>query len=471
MKASSSLVVAVGLSFSLLVWPVSPVEGKVKPKNLAAVGGGCSVAVDPAGYPHVVYQSTDYHLYHARFDGKAWQHELVDGTSDCGWGNSIAIDAQGRIHISYHAERMNPYRQPLVYAYFDGTLWHVAELEVYGWQTCLKLDAAGHPHILFSGNYGTLGYARFDGNAWHIEDTGLQSSPYTASLALDAEGHAHVAYSVNYSGYFYATNESGTWQSTILGYDGQPAAIDLDHEGNPHVALAVPGTIRIHSYDGMNWMSEDVIDPSVTSGFYFDGVALKMDNNDREHLLISATITMGARSAAVSIYAFNDGMGWNGMLVDPKNAGYDPSLVLTDAGIAYGTYCAAGKKDTATAKWVRLALPDLAGIWSNVSLTEAGGISTVTATVTVHNNGVEKSVPSHLLVVISSDSTVDMNDEMWSVMPKVKGLKPGGMLEMTVAFRYPGSLTGKYLIGVIDPELLTCDRNMLDNLVPVLLGP
>lgn len=44
-------------------------------------------------------------------------------------------------------------------------------------------------------------------------------------------------------------------------------------------------------------------------------------------------------------------------------------------------------------------------------------------------------------------------------------------MNVPVDFQYNTSLAGKYLIVIIDPEMLTYDRNMTDTIVTVLLEP
>ena len=176
----------------LLSMTVTSVEGKIKPKTLASANQNyLSIAVDPAGTPHVVYQGADYHLYHAWLHGGRWQHELVDASSDCGWGNSIAIDVQGNIHVSYGANR-GLGALKLIYANFNGSQWQITDLGVDGSDTVLKLDQAGLPHIAYGGG-STIQYARYDGAGWHFEDTGLGSGPYRHDFVLDSNDHAHLA--------------------------------------------------------------------------------------------------------------------------------------------------------------------------------------------------------------------------------------------------------------------------------------
>jgi len=308
---------------------------KVKPSKLAQINQGVSaVAIDPSGQPHVAYQGRDYHLYHAWYDGRRWARELVDGTSDCGWGNSIAVDAQGHVHISYAAFR-GLGAQKLIYAVYDGSQWQVQEVGREAAFTHLKLDTEGYPHILFKGDTG-YSYAKHDGTSWHIEDIpGLTWNWYSDGLALDADGHAHV---VGNNG--YATNRSGTWQVTHLVADATAyMAIAVNNPGYPRVAACLSDRLEYFTFDGANWTSELIVDSAELEAEFppgmtvvLDGVALALDGDEKPHFLMSAYISAGEAGVEVSIYGYHDGVGWSGMMLDYKNTGFYPSIAVTSEG-------------------------------------------------------------------------------------------------------------------------------------------
>jgi len=69
---------------------------------------GCSLVLDDAGLPHVVYGTRflgvggDSELRYAHLDEVGqWVVEVVDAGGDAGEFNSLAIDAQGYLHIAY----------------------------------------------------------------------------------------------------------------------------------------------------------------------------------------------------------------------------------------------------------------------------------------------------------------------------------------------------------------------------------
>jgi len=473
MKRSSRMVIAILGLVTLALSISSQASAKVKAKNFGTVNQQISaVAIGPDGNPHVAYQGPDFHLYHARFDGRRWQRELVDGSSEGGWGNAIAVDADGHVHITYGAYR-GLGAQQLVHAYFDGATWQVNDLGVDGTLTHLQLDAAGHPHVLFAGS-SSYGYAVHNGISWQIEDTGLPWSWYSAGMVLDADGYAHVAHTANYLGCFYSTNRSGAWETTTLVAGTSAAsAITLDAAGNPQVAVGSGTALSLFRYDGAAWSEELVVDFGIVAPLYIDSnIAMTTNAYGRPLILAAVSYSAGDQTVEVPFFLFDDGYGWNGDVIKNKNQGLYPSLALADSGIIYGTYCSLGRASTSRvkAKWLSFALPDLSGSWSNLSLVEAGGTAHVTGLLTIRNDGFDKSPRTSVMFLLSDDDVPDPGDELLPLSLRLKALRTGTPTELTVQFDYAGVLAGKTLFAIIDPEGRTLDGNLTDNLVPVLLG-
>ena len=458
---------------SLLVSALAGIaEAKVKPKNLGSVNQTqLSIAIDRAGFPHIAYQGADRHLYHARFDGRTWQRELVDVSQY--YGNAMAIDSQGRIHIVYGAERISggTGNYPLVHAYFDGTHWQVTDLPISGHNPRIALDAQDHPHVLHS---FSSGYAVHDGTNWHFENTGLDGSWYSDGLVLDADGKAHVAYSVSYSGCFHATNKSGSWETTLLTpiAGGAATAIGLDHAGKPHVVVGIGGALVSYTYDGSSWTNQMIVDfndvdPSIHANVD-TRLAMVTDSQGRAQIVVPISLSSGNRYAEVAVFVYGDGTGWNAVLVDGKNTGFYPSIALDANDVAHVAYCGPLIRDRySKAKWARIDLPDLTGAWMNVAV--AG--TTVTGALTVTNHGTDKSSKTTATLWLSDDATPGDGDTLLPVTLKIKSLRPGSSVTIPVSFQYGGSLTGKHLIAVIDPDIANADRNRVDNAVAISLGP
>lgn len=448
---------------------------KVKAKNFGSTTQKtASIAFDPAGFPHVAYQGTDYGLYHARFDGKTWQREKID--DDQYYGNSIAIDSLGRIHILYGAERINgTATYQLMHAYYNGSSWRLtALLSEEGnpkFNPRIALNAAGSPRVLFLENSGYR-YAKFNGTSWEFEDTGLPWSWYSDGFVLDADGHAHVCFSVNYSGCFYATNASGSWVSTQLSSGSAGAtAIALDSAGLPRVVTAEGGALFLHSFDGADWSHETMLDfndadPDITA-LIEPHMAMEIDDNERARIMLGLSLTSGNRYGNGAVFIFDNGVFWNALLVD-KKGGFYPDIARDTQGTAVVTYCGALKRgDFTKTKWARIGLPDLTGAWARLGLSGA----TVTGTLNVTNQGLDKSDNTIVTLWLSDDAILDDADTELQGVLRLKSLKPGAVISLPVEFTSGNALAGRYLIAVIDPVFNVPDGNWADNLIPTLLAP
>ncbi|MBD3400862.1 MAG: hypothetical protein GF399_11115, partial [Candidatus Coatesbacteria bacterium] len=64
--------------------------------------GYSSLVLDSSGNPHISYfDSTNYDLKYAAWNGASWVIETVDSTGDVGRYTSLALDSYGSPSISY----------------------------------------------------------------------------------------------------------------------------------------------------------------------------------------------------------------------------------------------------------------------------------------------------------------------------------------------------------------------------------
>jgi hypothetical protein len=121
-----------------------------------------SLALDDEGYPHIGYYDSDNEdLRYAYQDNSGWHWETVDSQGDVGEWLSLILDSNGYPHVSY-ADRTN---DCLKYAYQDDLGWHLRSLGVPGLNTSIALDSDGRAHISFTGDFGL----------WYAYDTGVSS--------------------------------------------------------------------------------------------------------------------------------------------------------------------------------------------------------------------------------------------------------------------------------------------------------
>ncbi|MGC9025187.1 MAG: PKD domain-containing protein, partial [Chloroflexia bacterium] len=283
-----------------------------------------SLALDPAGHPHISYISSTAYLgtvmKHAAWDGSAWQTEVVDPNGN-GF-TSLALDANGFPRISYSAVP----GWTLRYASFNGADWITETVDGTWWSgfyTSLALDSAGHPHISYFSNYKVC-YAYNDGTGWvttTVEAAPGDGSGYT-SLALDAAGRPHITYIVyDFSTYDYDLRYayySGTnWITTTVdtAQEGTTSLV-LDSEGRPHISYSKSNDrLGYAYYDGAAWHIE-VVDDVLT---VWSGLAL--DQSGRPHIAYYDSYHLN--------YAFYDGQAWQTEVVDADIGYYTWGLPST----------------------------------------------------------------------------------------------------------------------------------------------
>ena len=197
-----------------------------------------SIAVDSNGNPHFAYIG-DY-LYYAFYNGINWQYMTVD-SSPLGSGCvSIALDTEGKAHISYFdiPNRILKYATNSSGAWQIYNLYSTGEL---GYSTNIALDSKDNVHIIYISDLSnnTLKYATNASGIWKINiidnsgDAGWQTS-----IAIDSKDNVHISYndSANMD-LKYATNTSGVWETYIVDDSGGSyMSIALDSSDNVHIS-------------------------------------------------------------------------------------------------------------------------------------------------------------------------------------------------------------------------------------------
>jgi hypothetical protein len=171
-------------------------------ENITHMGGFTSIAVDSNDNIHISYIGVYYYdmyspyislKYATNMEG-SWSTYAVDSTGDAAFDNSIAVDSNNHIHISYHDNT----NSDLKYATNAGGSWatYIVDSKGTGDYSSIAVDSTGTVHIsYFDGTSDDLKYATNAGSHWSsyvVDSTGVVGG-YT-SIACDSNGTVHISY-------------------------------------------------------------------------------------------------------------------------------------------------------------------------------------------------------------------------------------------------------------------------------------
>lgn len=198
--------------------------------------GYTSLALDPDDQPHISYASQGTGaVYYATREGAGWRHEEVDpeGFLD----NAIAVDSEGNPHIAY--ARYAYGCMELYYAKWNGSAWEKEMIGLGGvilTDLALAIDEFDRRHLVWDGKDG-MRYAIWNGS-WVIQEIG----PFhTSVLAMTLQGNSPRMF-YQFSQDKYGVFEEGAWEwetintteKTGVGTASHPLAID--GSGVPHLS-------------------------------------------------------------------------------------------------------------------------------------------------------------------------------------------------------------------------------------------
>ena len=236
--------------------------------------GPAALAFDADNRAHINYHDHDTgDQQHVFFDGQAWINEAIEDPSHDGWDNSIAIDRSGTIHTS----SIDPGSGGVEYARSTLSGWFVQSVGsnkfTYGMSTSIALDPSDFPHIAYYDRTTASLMLASGTRDWVIQEVVSKGdSGRFASLKIDRAGGFHIAFLTVLDGgaglIEYAYSDGGSWQfSTIDRIDELVYAtashlieLDLDNDGNPHVAYSDKKTVRYAFLSNGRWHTEIVVD-------------------------------------------------------------------------------------------------------------------------------------------------------------------------------------------------------------------
>jgi hypothetical protein len=320
--------------------------------HTATVESDCShsaLALDKDGEPHIVYDvwSSDSELKHAWKDNAGWHTELLDSAFTGGRAPALVLDTGDNPYVAYFSTRA------LKFAWLDGKEWRSEAVDGMddGRNTALALDPMGQPHILYvaRGPANLLKYAWRDGSGWQTEDLNIFGEDI--ALAVDALGRRHIAFDFELR---YGFREGDSWYFETVDENGADISLALDGLGQPHIAYryrvgsSMDESVKYAWRDGGGWHIETV-DSEQEVGLY---TSLVLDDSGRPHIAYCDYHYDGiARDLPCDLlkYARRDANGWYVETVDL--GGRNASLGRGDLGQLQLIYRGAD----GTFKYARLA--------------------------------------------------------------------------------------------------------------------
>ena len=229
--------------------------------DTASGAWGSSIALDYLGAPYISY-SFGNAVKLAYRDSAQWYIQSID---DDAWGGELALDQNNRPHIVYVAKGVNnPDLDVLMHAYWDGTTWQAEEVdrddgsyEGSVSNPAIAIDASGRIHLSYMRgkywvqDYGGLSYAYSDGSSWITQTIGVVSQDYVVDpntvtdIAVDSTGYPHISYNEirdttgdDYSHLRYAHWDGSSWVYQLVDnseFTAWDHSITVDSNDHPHI--------------------------------------------------------------------------------------------------------------------------------------------------------------------------------------------------------------------------------------------
>ncbi|MBK8170294.1 MAG: hypothetical protein IPK60_08090 [Sandaracinaceae bacterium] len=199
----------------------------------------------------------------------SWTNETIDGLGDVGLFSSLAVAADGAVHVSYYDNT----NQNLKYAVRRDGTWHtyvVAAAGEAGRYTSIGVGADNTVHISYRDDTAAaIRYAVGTDAAWTLENVETVGDPLQSSLRVDSTNHPHIAYSRVVSGDSEVRLAARTtsWSSVVVADDS------MYHEVAPSLALNgsdVPTVLYVSYHDYGDGSSSSDVKAAHLSGDTFD---------------------------------------------------------------------------------------------------------------------------------------------------------------------------------------------------------
>jgi len=303
-----------------------------------------------------------------------WQIVTVDTVGDYGAETSLALDGAGFPHIMYWLDDGK-------YSYKDASGWHTTLFDDTGLDVSLVIGADNYPRVCYR-NHTQIDYAYQDASGWHnVFLLGYTSSSTYTSLALDENDYPHCTFywdEGDYANlvYYYQDAEGWDWEyvdDPLPIKHGAYNSLALDGAGYPHVSYyhSSESALRYAYRDSTGWHFETVDDEGLAGAH----TSLALDGSGYPHIsYFYCGTTYYPKCDAFDLrYAYQDATGWYTQTVDAAgDVGTYTSLALDSSGYPHISYRDAGQGD------LKYAYQDETG-WHIENVDSAGDVGEYTS--------------------------------------------------------------------------------------------
>ncbi len=336
-----------------------------------------SLVIDSQGTLHVCFYaagSVNYSgLVYGTHDDAGWHFTPVDGgLGDTGQSCSLALDAEGRPHISYLD---GPYFNgsfAVRHAYFNGSAW-VLQTVAYGLYTptAIALNPVTDLPMIAYSNSPSIGLllATTDGTRWSSQLVNASFSQGYFSLAVNASGYPRIAYATWPSGpLVYAQWTGSTWVLSTVDASAFTLSLRLNASGLPRIVYAAPSGLKYARNDGTSWANQTVdVHGSSVGG-------LILDAQGRPHIVYGAASGSQVRYAVLNgtwaVQVVSNHLGDTGLTLGLLPSG--------DAGIVFESSQVNGNLIYATNQNLS-GLPPVASLSADATTVVAGTMAHLTS--------------------------------------------------------------------------------------------
>jgi len=313
------------------------------------VGQYTSIALDSNGKMHISYYDyTNGDLKYATNASGGWVYSTLDSTGDVGYeGTSIAVTGTTtiQVHISYFDYTNNN----LKYATNATGSWVYTTVDSAGyvgeWNS-IALDSNNKVHISYQDWInGYLKYATNVTGAWVTYNLDTDYCGYYTSIAVTGTTTTQVHISYYAGGYGtlrYATNATGSWVYTTVDSTtsdvGRDTSIALDSNGKVHISYYDNTTgnydLKYATNATGSWVLS-VIDSAGNTGYFDYQTSIAVTGTTTTQVYISYFDRINTSLK----YATNASGSWVSSTVDSNgDIGYYSSIALDSNGKAHISY-------------------------------------------------------------------------------------------------------------------------------------